>query len=207
MFFFLALYMQNILGYSPLEAGVRFLPTTLMVMTVAPIAGRLSDRIGPRWPIVAGLSVTTTSLFMFTQIGPGTTYASLLPAFILMGGGVALTMSPMSTAAMNAVSTAKAGIASGILSMFRMVGGTFGVAAIGAIFQAEAGSVIAPSRDGFIHALSHAMWLSTAVAAAGVVIAFTLIESRKEHAPPVEEELAESAGTPLAEIATVQADG
>jgi EmrB/QacA subfamily drug resistance transporter len=207
MFFFLALYMQNILGYSPLEAGVRFLPTTLMVMTVAPIAGRLSDRIGPRWPIVAGLSLTTTSLFMFTQIGDGTTYTDLLPAFILMGIGVALTMSPMSTAAMNAVSTAKAGIASGILSMFRMVGGTFGVAAIGAIFQSEAGSVVAPSRDGFIHALSHAMWLSTAVAAAGVVIAFTLIGSRKEHASPAEDELAESAGTPLAEIAAVQADG
>jgi EmrB/QacA subfamily drug resistance transporter len=207
MFFFLALYMQNILGYSPLEAGVRFLPTTLMVMTVAPIAGRLSDRIGPRWPIVAGLSLTTTSLFMFTQIGDGTTYTDLLPAFILMGIGVALTMSPMSTAAMNAVSTAKAGIASGILSMFRMVGGTFGVAAIGAIFQSEAGSVVAPSRDGFIHALSHAMWLSTAVAAAGVVIAFTLIGSRKEHASPAEDELAESAGTPLSAVATVQADG
>jgi EmrB/QacA subfamily drug resistance transporter len=207
MFFFLALYMQNILGYSPLEAGVRFLPTTLMVMTVAPIAGRLSDRIGPRWPIVAGLSLTTTSLFMFTRIGDGTTYTDLLPAFILMGIGVAMTMSPMSTAAMNAVSTSKAGIASGVLSMFRMVGGTFGVAAIGAIFQSEAGSVLAPSRDAFIHALSHAMWLSTAVAASGVVIAFTLIESRKEHAPPLEEEFAESAGTPLAEIATVQADG
>ncbi|HEY8772733.1 MAG TPA: MFS transporter [Candidatus Limnocylindria bacterium] len=205
MFFFLALYMQNILGYSPLEAGVRFLPTTLLIMVVAPISGRLSDRFGPRWPIVAGLSVTTTSLFMFTQIGPGTTYASLLPAFILMGGGVALTMSPMSTAAMNAVSTAKAGIASGILSMFRMVGGTFGVAAIGAIFQAEAGSVIAPGRDAFIRALSHAMWLSTAVAAAGVVIAFTMIESRKEHSPV--QELAEAAGTPLAEIGAVQADG
>ena len=183
MFFFLALYMQNILGYSPLEAGVRFLPTTLLIMVVAPISGRLSDRFGPRWPIVAGLSVTTASLFMFTQIGPGTTYTDLLPAFILMGGGVALTMSPMSTAAMNAVSTAKAGIASGVLSMFRMVGGTFGVAAIGAIFQSEAGSVLAPSRDAFIHALSHAMWLSTAVAATGVVIAFTMIESRKEHAP------------------------
>jgi EmrB/QacA subfamily drug resistance transporter len=206
MFFFLALYMQNILGYSPLEAGVRFLPTTLLIMVVAPISGRLSDRFGPRWPIVAGLSVTTASLFMFTQIGQGTTYTDLLPAFILMGGGVALTMSPMSTAAMNAVSTAKAGIASGVLSMFRMIGGSFGVAAIGAIFQSEAGSALAPSRDAFIHALSHAMWLSTAFAAAGVVIAFTMIESRKEH-PPVEEELAEAAGTPLAEIAAVQADG
>jgi EmrB/QacA subfamily drug resistance transporter len=210
MFFFLALYMQNILGYSPLEAGVRFLPTTLMVMTVAPIAGRLSDRIGPRWPIVAGLSLTTTSLFMFTQIGDGTTYTDLLPAFILMGIGVALTMSPMSTAAMNAVSTAKAGIASGILSMFRMLGGTFGVAAIGAIFQSEAGSVVAPGRDAFVHALSNAMWLSTAVAAAGVVIAFTLIESRKAPVTgesELPEAQGEAAGTPLAKIAAVQADG
>jgi EmrB/QacA subfamily drug resistance transporter len=206
MFFFLALYMQNILGYSPLEAGVRFLPTTLMVMTVAPIAGRLSDRIGPRWPIVAGLSLTTAALFMFTQIGEGTTYSDLLPAFILMGVGVALTMSPMSTAAMNAVSTAKAGIASGILSMFRMLGGTFGVAAIGAIFQSEAGSVLAPSRDAFVHALGNAMWLSTAVAATGVVIAFTLIESRKGR-PARDAEPATRSGTPTAEIAAVHADG
>jgi EmrB/QacA subfamily drug resistance transporter len=207
MFFFLALYMQNILGYSPLEAGVRFLPTTLLIMVVAPIAGRLSDRFGPRWPIVAGLSLTTIALFMFTQIGDATTYSDLLPAFILMGGGVALTMSPMSTAAMNAVPTAKAGIASGVLSTFRMVGGSFGVAAIGAIFQAEAGSALAPGRDAFVTALSHAMWLSTGVAAAGVAIALALIHSPREEHPPVQEELAEASGTPLAEIAAVQADG
>jgi EmrB/QacA subfamily drug resistance transporter len=206
MFFFLALYMQNILGYSPLEAGVRFLPTTLMIMAVAPISGRISDRIGPRWPIVAGLSLTTISLFLFTQIGEGTTYMDLLPAFVLMGVGVAMTMSPMSTAAMNAVSTAKAGIASGVLSMFRMVGGTFGVAAIGALFQSEAGSALQTNHHAFIHALSHAMWLSTSVAALGVVVALALIESRSDH-PPVEEELAEGSGTPLADVAAVQADG
>ena len=55
VFFFLALYMQNILGYSPLEAGVRFLPSTLMIVGVAPVAGRLSDRFGPRWLIAGGL--------------------------------------------------------------------------------------------------------------------------------------------------------
>jgi hypothetical protein len=64
-----------------------------------------------------------------------TTYADLLPTFMLMGLGIGLTMSPMSTAAMNAVDTAKAGLASGVLSMSRMVGGTFGVAAVGALFQ------------------------------------------------------------------------
>jgi EmrB/QacA subfamily drug resistance transporter len=207
MFFFLALYMQNVLGYSPLEAGVRFLPTTLLIMAIAPISGRLSDRIGPRWPIVVGLTLTTASLFMFTRINDATTYGDLLPAFMLMGAGIALTMSPMSTAAMNAVATSKAGIASGILSMFRMIGGSFGVAAIGALFQAEAGSVLTPSRHEFVHALSHAMWLSTAVAAVGVVIAFALIESRK-RAPTASPELAPAAaaGAPATEMATVQAD-
>jgi EmrB/QacA subfamily drug resistance transporter len=140
MFFFMALYIQNILGYSPLEAGVRFLPTTLVIMVVAPIAGRLTDRIGPRPLIVAGLAVVSVSLFMQSRIDLATTYGDLLVPFILMGLGIALTMSPMSTAAMNAVAETKAGLASGLLSMSRMVGGTFGIAALGAIFQARSRS-------------------------------------------------------------------
>jgi EmrB/QacA subfamily drug resistance transporter len=197
MFFFLALYMQNILGYSPLEAGVRFLPTTLMIVIVAPISGRLTDRIGPRWLITIGLSLVTASLFMQTRITVDTTYGDLWPAFVLMGIGIAMTMSPMSTAAMNAVSATKAGIASGLLSMSRMVGGSFGVAAIGAIFQAKAGD-LNPSAAAnqtpqaahaaaqtFVDALSSAMVLSTAVAAAGAVVAATMLHShfRKPTAP------------------------
>src|SRR6266511_3638806 len=131
-FFFLALYMQNILGYSPLQAGIRFLPATLMIVAIAPISGRLTDRIGPRIPIAAGLSLVTVAMLWLTQVDASTTYGRLLPSFVLMGIGMALTMSPMSTAAMNAVAETKAGIASGILSMNRMVGGTFGVAVIGA---------------------------------------------------------------------------
>ena len=162
MFFFLALYMQNILGFSPLEAGVRFLPTTLVIMVVAPIAGRLADRVGPRWPIAVGLALVTFALFEFTRIDTATTYSDLLPGFMLMGVGIALTMSPMSTAAMNAVDQTKAGIASGVLSTFRMVGGTFGVAAIGALFQGQARSnldqllsgTVSPSvREGLAHQL------------------------------------------------------
>jgi EmrB/QacA subfamily drug resistance transporter len=140
MFFFMALYIQNILGYSPLEAGVRFLPTTLVIMVVAPIAGRLTDRIGPRPLIVAGLAIVSVSLFLQSLIDVDSGYGSLLVPFILMGFGIALTMSPMSTAAMNAVATAKAGLASGLLSMSRMVGGTFGVAVLGAVFQASSRS-------------------------------------------------------------------
>jgi len=133
-FFFMALYMQNILGYSALQAGIRFLPSTLMVITIAPIAGRLADRIGPKPLMLAGLSLLGLSLFLQSQITDTTGYATLLPAFIILGIGIALTMSPMSTAAMNAVEVTKAGVASGILSMGRMVGGSLGVAVTGALF-------------------------------------------------------------------------
>jgi EmrB/QacA subfamily drug resistance transporter len=135
VFFFLALYMQDILGYTPLEAGVRFLPSTLMIVTVAPVAGRLADRFGPRWLIAAGLAIVAASLFSFSAIAVDSTYGDLLPGFMLLGIGIALTMSPMTSAAMNAVAVEKAGIASGVLSMFRMVGGSLGVAVTGAIFQ------------------------------------------------------------------------
>src|SRR5436190_6893770 len=82
-----------------------------------------------------GLAVVAVAVFLMSRVGDGTTYAQLLPGFVLMGLGMGFTMSPMSTAAMNAVSSHKAGVASGILSMSRMVGGTFGVAAVGALFQ------------------------------------------------------------------------
>ena len=140
MFFFMALYIQNILGYSPLEAGVRFLPTTVVIMFLAPIAGRLTDQIGPRPLIAGGLGIVAVSLFMQSQITVDSGYSTLLVPFFLMGVGIALTMSPMSTAAMNAVAETKAGLASGLLSMSRMVGGTFGIAVLGAIFQAHSRS-------------------------------------------------------------------
>jgi EmrB/QacA subfamily drug resistance transporter len=136
MFFFIALYMQNILGYSPLQAGIRFLPSTLCVMVVGPIAGRLTDKLGPRNLIVAGLVLVAASLAWQSRLGVHTSYGFLLPGFVAMGIGIALVMSPMSTAAMNAVHVTKAGVASGVLSMSRMVGGTFGVAAMGALVAA-----------------------------------------------------------------------
>ena len=133
MFFFLALYMQNILGYSPFQAGVRFLPSTVVIIFAGPIAGRLADRFGPRPLMVAGMLITSASLLWQSFIEVDTSYAFLAPAFVLMGLGMGLVMSPMSMAAMNAVDRSKAGVASGTLSMFRMVGGTFGVAALGAL--------------------------------------------------------------------------
>jgi len=133
MFFFLALYLQNILHYSPLEAGVRFLPSTAMIIVLGPIAGRLADRVGPKPLMTGGLVLVSAALFWESRLGINSSYLFLLPGFVLLGLGMGFVMSPMSTAAMNAVHQTKAGVASGILNMSRMVGGTFGVAVLGAL--------------------------------------------------------------------------
>ena len=133
-FFFLTLYMQNVLHYSPLQTGVRFLPSTRRDHRHGP-ARRPADR--PRRAAAAddaraGRS-SPRALFIQSRITVHSGYGLLLPGFVLMGLGMGLVMSPMSTAAMNAVDRTKAGAASGVLSMSRMVGSTFGVAVMGAL--------------------------------------------------------------------------
>jgi EmrB/QacA subfamily drug resistance transporter len=195
VFFFLALYMQNILHYSPLEAGVRFLPSTLMIVAIAPISGRLADRFGPRWLIAGGLTLVTASLLVFTQLAVDSTYTDLLPGFMLLGVGIAMTMSPMTTAAMNAVPVQKAGIASGVLSMFRMVGGSLGIAVTGAIFQSSLGTsdfALATPQD-FVDALNVAMLVSAGVAITGAAVAALTIRAKGRQIAP---EVAEAALSP-----------
>jgi len=131
--FFLTFYMQNVMGLSPLGTGVRFLPSTMLLVVFGPVAGRLTDRIGPRPLMVVGTLLAAIAIFIQSHITVHSGYLLLLPGFILMGCGLGLVMSPMSTAAMNAVDRTKAGAASGVLSTSRMVGSTFGVAVMGAI--------------------------------------------------------------------------
>jgi EmrB/QacA subfamily drug resistance transporter len=190
-FFFMAIYMQDVLGYSALEAGVRFLPTTLLIVVIAPLAGRLTDRVGALIPIASGLAILTVAMYLFSRIDATTTFSDILAPFVIMGVGIALTMSPMSTAAMNAVSTQKAGVASGILTMSRMVGGSVGVAASGAIFQSQLGGFDpsglatggAAARADFADALGSAMGVAAVVVAIGVVVALATIRRGDQGAP------------------------
>jgi EmrB/QacA subfamily drug resistance transporter len=135
VFFFLTLYMQNILGYSAIEAGVRSLPTTALIIVSAPLAGRLVGRIGARPVVFTGLVLVGIALLLDALwLTPSSSYATLLPSFILIGIGMGAAMSPLSTVAMDAVDRSKAGVASGVLGMTRQLGGVFGVALLGAIF-------------------------------------------------------------------------
>jgi EmrB/QacA subfamily drug resistance transporter len=135
MFLYLTLYIQNILGYSPLESGLRFLPVTLLSFLVAPISGKLAERLGIRWFLGAGLALVGVGLWLMSGLEPGDDWTALLAGFLFAGGGIGLVNPPLATAAVGVVEPRRAGMASGINSTFRQVGIATGIAGLGAIFQ------------------------------------------------------------------------
>ena len=134
MFLYLTLYIQNSLGYSALEAGLRFLPTTLLAFFIAPISGKLADRYGVRWFIAGGLVLVGLGLLLMRDIGPGDDWTAMLAGFMVAGGGIGAVNPALATAAISVVEPQRAGMASGINSTFRQVGIATGTAALGAVF-------------------------------------------------------------------------
>ena len=132
--YFITLYMQNIRGYSALESGVRTLPMTLIVMAVAPIAGRLSTRIGPRPLMVGGMLIMSLGLASLTRLTIDSNYWTVIfPSFLFVGAGVSMTLPTTTGVAMGSIDPARAGIASGVINSSRQVGGALGVAVLGSI--------------------------------------------------------------------------
>jgi len=136
MFLYLSLYLQNVLGFSPLEAGLRFLPLTLLSFFVAPIAGRLAGRVIPL-RILLGLGMLFVSVGLVLQGGldADSAWTHFLPGFILAGFGIGMINPPLATTQVGVVPPQRSGMASGIGSTFRQVGIATGIAAHGAIFQ------------------------------------------------------------------------
>jgi EmrB/QacA subfamily drug resistance transporter len=131
--FFITLYFQNVKGWSPTEAGVRTLPLTMMVMLVGPLAGRLQRRFSARGMMTLGMLFTTAGLVGLSQIQVDSSYNQIWPFYVLMGGGLALTMPTTAATAMGAVDRAKSGIASGVVNAARQVGAALGLAILGAV--------------------------------------------------------------------------
>jgi EmrB/QacA subfamily drug resistance transporter len=132
--FFLTLYLQNVKGYSPVAAGLRLFPFTLMILIVAPLSGKLSDRHGSRWLMAGGTLVAAIGMALLLRTEVDSSYVTvILPAFFLLGGGLAATMAPMTSAVMGSVETRHAGVASAVTNTSRELGGVFGIALLGAI--------------------------------------------------------------------------
>jgi EmrB/QacA subfamily drug resistance transporter len=145
MFLFLTLYLQDILGYSPLETGVRFLPISLLAFLVAPAAGKLSAHAPVRWLIGGGLLVVSLSLYLMHGLDTSSGWTALLPGFIVGGIGIGLTNAPLASTAIAVAPRERSGMASGINSTFRQVGIATGIAAYGAFFQSTVESHVRTS--------------------------------------------------------------
>jgi EmrB/QacA subfamily drug resistance transporter len=135
MFLYLTLYIQDVLGYTPLQAGLRFLPSTLLSFIVAPIAGRLSVRVPVRLLLGSGLLLIGIGLLTMTAIDAASSWTALIPGFVLAGAGVGLVNPPLASTAVGVVPAERSGMASGINSTFRQVGIATGIAGLGAVFQ------------------------------------------------------------------------
>ena len=135
MFLYITLYIQNILDYTALEAGLRFLPITLLSFAFAPLSGKLAERFGVRWFMGGGLALVGIGLLLMRGLEAGDDWTALLAGFLIAGAGIGLVNPALATAAVGVVEPRRAGMASGINSTFRQVGIATGIAGLGAIFQ------------------------------------------------------------------------
>ena len=188
VFFFVSLYMQGVLGYSAVKTGAAFLPMTILIVLVAPIAGRSSDRFGSRWLMTSGMVLIAIQLFYFSRLGVDEKYWSLLPAMILGGFGMSLVMTPSAAAAVRALPVDKSGVGSAVLNAFRQVGGSMGIALIGAIMAHRVGGVEGPAlfRDKqlFVDGFSTALTVAALIAVLGAVVSFVLVRAHDRKPTP-----------------------
>jgi EmrB/QacA subfamily drug resistance transporter len=182
--FLLAQFFQVTQGYSPLEAGIRTLPWTIMPMFIAPIAGLLSDRIGSRPLMATGLTLQAGAIgWLATISSPTVPYGDVVVPFIMAGTGMALVFAPAANAVLNSVRPQEAGQASGATNAIRELGGVLGVAVLASVF-AHNGSYASP--EAYTSGMTSAIWVGAAVLAVGAVAALFVPGRRRtdeSHAP------------------------
>ena len=166
--FFLAQFLQTVQGDSPLVAGLKVLPWTIMPMFIAPVAGLLSDRVGARPFMAAGLTIMAGGfLWMGLTITPGISYAGLVGGFLLAGFGMAMVFAPVSNLLVQSVDEVQIGKASGTNNTVREVGGALGIAVMTAIFTAT-GSYA--SGQAYVDGLNPAVLVAAGVLLLGAII-------------------------------------
>lgn len=182
LFFFLALYLQTVLGYSALEAGIGLLPLTATVVVVGPLAGRLADRIGARLPVTLGMMVLSAGLLGLSRLGVDTDLGSLIPWLALAGLGIGLITAPTTAVALGSTGAAEHGMAAGVFNTFRTTGLTLGIAIMGAILAsfgpAEFSRALNSSHHAaFVAGFSRALILNVIIALGAAVLAAGTLEA------------------------------
>jgi EmrB/QacA subfamily drug resistance transporter len=192
VFFFLSLFMQQVLRYSPIQAGAAFLPMTVCITFIAPVAGRLSDRIGSRWLMAGGMTLVAGALLIFSRLDARSGYWAIFPGLLIGGVGMASAMTPTTAAALRAVPVDKAGVGSGVLNSMRQVGASLGIALMGAIIAHVAGRAVVAGPGGagaFVDGLQRALEVAAAIAFGAAIVAVALVRTHRRAEAPAPAEV------------------
>jgi EmrB/QacA subfamily drug resistance transporter len=194
VFYFLTLYMQQVLGFSPLRTGVAYLPITMGFIVAAGVAGPLIGRIGVKWPLIVGMLVMAVSFLLLTRLPDHGSYAAdILPAFIVLPLGAGMAFLSVTNAAVAGQKEGDAGLASALLNTSQQVGGALGLALLATIATSQTNSVLSSNpAAGLAHALvdgfHHAFIVAACFAVAGALLAlFTIANGVGQAEQPVEE--------------------
>jgi EmrB/QacA subfamily drug resistance transporter len=186
IFFFNSLFIQNILGFSAIQTGATFLPMTVLIILLAPIAGRLSDHIGARWLMGAGMVLLSIALLLFGRLQADSTFWAILPGLLVGGVGMAITMAPTTSAAMGSVPVDKAGVGSAVINSMRQVGGSIGIAIMGALVATQL-TVKSPADPRyalqFVDGYHLAVHVGAALTLVGAVVAVLTVRTARQPDP------------------------
>jgi EmrB/QacA subfamily drug resistance transporter len=181
IYFFTSLYLQQTLGFSPVKAGLAFVPMALCVAVFAAIAPRVEAVAGAHRTVAAGMAFMVVGLILFARLGLHTTYASLLPGFMLFGAGAGLMNVPLTNAVMQTVPQARAGVASALLNASREVAGLLGVTVIGAVLSTRQSAALRSGTDpvhAFVDGYHLGLWVTIILLAAGVAVSYLTLRPR-----------------------------
>jgi EmrB/QacA subfamily drug resistance transporter len=187
-FFLLTLYVQEVLGYSPIRTGLTFLATAGTAVLSAGAAQALTTKLGAKPVIIVGLSLLTLGMLWYTQIPVhGSFAADLLPGYLLVGVGIAFAFVPVSIAALAGVAEREAGLASGLINTSQQIGGAIGTAVASTVFASHLKSLagaMKPTLADLANSYGYAFWPLAFFGAAAIVVAVTMIRSREMAETP-----------------------
>jgi EmrB/QacA subfamily drug resistance transporter len=198
IYFFTSLYLQEILGFSPVKAGLAFVPMALCVAVFAAIAPQVAARAGAHRTVAFGMLLMVVGLVLFARLDLNVSYPALLPGFMLFGAGAGLMNVPLTTAVMAATPPTRAGIASALLNASREVAGLLGITVIGAVVSTRRAASLRSGADpvhAFLDGYHTGLLVTIALMAAGVVVSYLTLRPR-----PVE---ITASARPSSEITTV----
>jgi EmrB/QacA subfamily drug resistance transporter len=186
LFLYTTLYLQNILHLSPLDAGLVYLPGTILLFVVSGATAELSKRIPAGTLVAGGLILSAAGLALMTLAQASSSWLALLPGLLVVCAGTGLFNPALAAVALGSLSDAQSGLAAGVNDAFRQGGIALGVAAYGVLIPAG-GALGHGSSATFVTGLHEALWIGAAVAAAGAVVAVRLIGTRARQPIPAGE--------------------